>query len=140
MGFRDLMSRYFQRQGSNSIFNCPLYRPANPDLTFHAKLYVFATRFLITPLRLYSLKNLCYDLSNYALEPETASAIMELLLYVYNNTTAGDEPGGKSFLREMTMAYVACKARDPNIKELLKESVTDNQEIVSDLLERVLRK
>ena len=133
------MRREFRFPVPKSLYELRPERPKNPDLVFHAKLYVFATRFLATELRILALRNLYRDLTNCFLTEKTASVVMSLVLYVYNNTTAMDEPGGKSFLREMVMTFVSRKARNPSIKDQLMKCAAGNRELVRDLLGRILK-
>ncbi|RJE24318.1 hypothetical protein PHISCL_03323 [Aspergillus sclerotialis] len=137
--FTNLTNRDFRVPAPRGLLDTHFERPSNPDMTFHAKVYVFATQYLATPLRIYALKNLYYDLANCPLDEESAEAVMDLLLYVYDNTTDVDEPGGKSFLREMVMTFVSRKARHRNIKEQLMQCAAEDHELLSDLLARILK-
>ncbi|KAJ5899852.1 hypothetical protein N7495_004596 [Penicillium taxi] len=113
-----------------------------PYLTFHAKLYVFATRYLIPALAQLCLRKLHHDLQHISFEgadEETeeaelvesrpdlhsdlasrhASMVLELLRYTYNKTTRLEpiSPTSATQLREnelrrLVTHYAACKVKD----------------------------
>ncbi|KAL4913816.1 hypothetical protein BDW62DRAFT_157068 [Aspergillus aurantiobrunneus] len=124
-------------------FNSPIYRarPSNPPpgvalpyLTFHAKLYIFATRYLIPDLAHLCLQKLHYDLLNLAFpdpDPEDqyveqfvltttkARMVVDLLNYTYTKTTRLEPiiPSSATQLRDnelrrLVVHYAACKVRD----------------------------
>ncbi|KAL2824461.1 hypothetical protein BDW59DRAFT_172825 [Aspergillus cavernicola] len=105
-----------------------------PYLIFHAKLYVFATRYLIPDLAHLCLRKLHRDLLNMAFpdpDPENqyaeqfvltttkARMVVDLLSYTYTKTTRL-EPITPSLatqlrdneLRKLVVHYAACKVRD----------------------------
>ncbi|KAL4981609.1 hypothetical protein BDW68DRAFT_77424 [Aspergillus falconensis] len=105
-----------------------------PYLIFHAKLYVFATRYLIPGLAHLCLQKLHYDLLNLAFpdpDPEhqyeeqlvltttKARMIVNLLNYTYTKTTRLEPISPSSAtqlrdneLRRLVVHYAACKLRD----------------------------
>ncbi|KAF7594431.1 hypothetical protein BBP40_009251 [Aspergillus hancockii] len=105
-----------------------------PYLVFHAKLYVFATRFLIPALAQLCLRKLHRDLLNlgfpdypmdsqdeevYTLSTTKARMILDLLDYTYNKTTRLEPISAISAtqlrdneLRRLVVHYAACKIRD----------------------------
>ncbi|KAL3438656.1 hypothetical protein BDV09DRAFT_182598 [Aspergillus tetrazonus] len=105
-----------------------------PYLIFHAKLYVFATRYLIPGLAHLCLQKLHYDLLNLAFpdpDPENqyeeqlvltttkARMIVDLLNYTYTKTTRLEPitPSSATQLRDnelrrLVVHYAACKVRD----------------------------
>ncbi|RAQ57849.1 hypothetical protein COH20_004128 [Aspergillus flavus] len=105
-----------------------------PYLVFHAKLYVFATRFLIPALAQLCLRKLHTDLLNlgfpehpmdsqdeetFALTTTKARMILDLLDYTYNKTTRLEPISAISAtqlrdneLRRLVVHYAACKIRD----------------------------
>ncbi|KAL5001581.1 hypothetical protein BDV10DRAFT_146734 [Aspergillus recurvatus] len=107
---------------------------ALPYLIFHAKLYVFATRYLIPGLAHLCLQKLHYDLLNLAFpdpDPENqyeeqlvltttkARMIVNLLNYTYTKTTRLEPitPSSATQLRDnelrrLVVHYAACKVRD----------------------------
>ncbi|KAL4872221.1 hypothetical protein BDV12DRAFT_152032 [Aspergillus spectabilis] len=105
-----------------------------PYLTFHAKLYTFATRYLIPDLAHLCLRKLHHDLLNLAFpesDPENqyaeqfvltttkARMIVDLLSYTYTKTTRLEPitPSSATQLRDnelrrLVVHYAACKVRD----------------------------
>ncbi|PGH04574.1 hypothetical protein GX51_03407 [Blastomyces parvus] len=111
---------------------------AKPNLLFHAKLYVFATKYLAHSLRSKCLKSLHRDLCLFSLDNNTTSHILELIKFTYKHTSR-DEPGGGSPLRDLVVHYAACKARtllggDGGLRLLLDS----NEELGSDLVVKLV--
>ncbi|KAL2862102.1 hypothetical protein BJX68DRAFT_260898 [Aspergillus pseudodeflectus] len=112
----------------------PLPGPELPYLIFHAKLYVFATRYLIPDLAHLCLQKLHRDLLNLAFsdpDPEDqyaeefvltttkARMVVDLLEYTYIKTTRLEPitPSSATQLRDnelrrLVVHYAACKVRD----------------------------
>lgn len=112
----------------------PLPGVALPYLIFHAKLYVFATRYLIPDLAHLCLQKLHHDLLNLAFpdpDPENqyveqlvltttkARMVVDLLSYTYTKTTRLEPitPSSATQLRDnelrrLVVHYAACKVRD----------------------------
>jgi len=109
------------------------FTPDIPYLVFHAKVYVFATRYLIPGLAQLCLKKLHGDLMSLSLvAPLIAGAdkegdldtnlfapraqmVLELLHYTYNNTTRVERVSGlvrENELRKLASHYAACKVRE----------------------------
>jgi hypothetical protein len=71
----------------------------------HARLYVFADRYLIKPLRQLVLHKLQQTLVVFELYPERIGDILELVRYTYSdNNTSSD---GVDELRGLVAVYVA---------------------------------
>ncbi|OJD18607.1 hypothetical protein AJ78_01378 [Emergomyces pasteurianus Ep9510] len=101
-----------------------------PYLLFHAKLYVFATRFLIPTLAQLTLKKLHRDLLSFPLStttpdhlsPTSAAAVIQLLHYTFTGTKRDDpvfsltssDPSAhrQNELRKLVTHYAACKVRE----------------------------
>lgn len=81
-----------------------------PDLVFHAKLYVFANRYLIDSLRTQCLKSLHRDLCEFSLNKQNVPHILDLLEYTYQESGRGD-PGIGCSLKDLVIHYAACEAR-----------------------------
>jgi hypothetical protein len=111
---------------------------SNPDILFHAKLYVFATRFLIEPLRQQCLGSIHRDLCNFSLNRENTSLVLDLLDFTYTHTGLV-EPGGKSPLRDLVIHYIACEARTLADDEKLSELLESKGEMGSDLVMKLVR-
>ncbi|OJD23983.1 hypothetical protein ACJ73_04662 [Blastomyces percursus] len=101
-----------------------------PYLLFHAKLYVFATRFLIPTLAQLALKKLHRDLVSFPLSTKTAdhlsptstAAVIQLLHFTFTRTKSDDpvfsltspDPNAhrQNELRKLVTHYAACKVRE----------------------------
>jgi hypothetical protein len=94
----------------------PSIRPTG-DLLAHAKLWVFADRYLVDDLKSLCLHMLHRELLAFKVNEESVTNIFELLSYVYDpdNTweSAGDveedgEEGYANGLRDLAISYTAC--------------------------------
>jgi hypothetical protein len=65
----------------------------NPDIVFHAKVYVFATLYLSRSLRRHCLKLLHRDVSNMKLAHVNTSQIIDLVEFIYRETSSEDVDG-----------------------------------------------
>ncbi|KAL1855086.1 hypothetical protein Plec18167_002070 [Paecilomyces lecythidis] len=128
--WEEFRSRAFQA-------NAALLSP-NPDIIFHAKLCVFATKYLVEPLRQQCLRSLHRDLSNFSLNGDNVSIILDLLEFTYTNT-GRYEPGGKSPLRDLVIHFVACEARTLGDNEKFTEILDSNAEMGSDLVAKLVK-
>ncbi|KAN0072928.1 hypothetical protein V8E54_009042 [Elaphomyces granulatus] len=112
------------------------FTPEVPYLVFHAKVYVFATRYLVPGLAQLSLKKLHCDLTNLSLVAPPiaggdkegdadaklfaprAQMVLELLHYAYTNTRRVEpvSPASPALreneLRKLASHYAACKVRE----------------------------
>ncbi|KAL4902557.1 hypothetical protein BDW74DRAFT_60622 [Aspergillus multicolor] len=124
----------FHFPASRARSSNPLPGVTLPYLIFHAKLYVFATRYLIPGLAHLCLQKLHYDLLNLAFpdpDPDNqfeeqlvltttkARMIVNLLNYTYTKTTRLEPitPSSATQLRDnelrrLVVHYAACKVRD----------------------------
>ena len=87
----------------------------------HAKLYVFADKYDIQPLKSLAIRNLHQTLAIFTLYPERVGDITELLFYAYDNTSSLDD--GIEDLRKLLLHYVGCEmdllVKDQDFEELL---------------------
>ncbi|CRG82903.1 hypothetical protein PISL3812_00250 [Talaromyces islandicus] len=111
----------------------PASPSSDPDVLFHAKLYVFATKYLIEDLRQQCLASMHRDLTNFSPNRENRSRILDLLDFTYTHTGRA-EAGGESPLRDLVIHYVACEARTLADDEKLTEILDSNAEVGSDLV------
>ncbi|CAG8039148.1 unnamed protein product [Penicillium olsonii] len=94
--------------------------PTLPYLTFHAKVYVFATRYLIPALAQLCLRKLHADLLTLPEEPVAqAQIILDLVHYAYTKTARLEpiSPTSATQLREnelrrLVVHYAACKVKE----------------------------
>lgn len=108
--------------------------PDVPYLLFHAKVYVFATRYLISGLAQLCLKKLHSELLNFSLTPPAeddeddtalhlfnarAQMFLDVMRYTYNKTTRFEPECQtsatllrESELRKLVTHFAACKMRE----------------------------
>ena len=81
-------------------------------LVYHAKLYVFATMYMIQSLKDLCLHKLSRDLEGFDFKDDSAGEFAELFRYVYVNTSGNDDDtiGTGSELRGLVVTYAACHA------------------------------
>jgi hypothetical protein len=96
-------------------------------LVYHAKLYVFATMYMIQSLKDLSLHKLSRDLEAFDFKGDSAGEFAELFRYVYVNTSGNDDTtvGTGSELRDLVVTHAACQAellvRNKAFLEVLEE-------------------
>lgn len=105
----------------------------SPDLLAHAKIYVFATIYLVDALREQCLKSLHRDLSNFVLNRQTITNVLDLLEYTYDHT-GRQEPGGRCSLRTLVIHYISCEARTLVENTRFRRILDDHGEMASDLV------
>lgn len=81
-------------------------------LIYHAKLYVFATMYMIQPLKHLCLHKLSRDLEAFDFKSDSAGEFAEMFRYVYVNTSGNDDDtiGTGSELRDLVVTHAACQA------------------------------
>ena len=81
-------------------------------LVYHAKLYVFATMYMIQSLKDLCLHKLSRDLEGFDFKDDSTGEFAELFRYVYVSTTGDDDDntGTGSELRGLVVTYAACYA------------------------------
>lgn len=111
---------------------------SNPDLLAHAKIYVFATRYLVDSLKDQCLKSLHRDLCNFSLNLLSIPHILDLLQYTFEYTGRQVQDGSYS-LRKLVIHYVSCEARtlitDTRFQYLLDEYGETGSDLVVKLVE-----
>lgn len=132
--YEQLWERFRSLEFSNKLAS----PSPNPDILFHAKLYVFATKFLIEPLRQQCQGSIHRDLCKLSLDPEKQIFIIYLLKFTYAHTGRG-EPSGRSRLRDLIIHYIACKVRTLADDENFGELLDSNAEMGSDLVLKLVR-
>ncbi|KAI1932522.1 hypothetical protein LOZ66_006843 [Ophidiomyces ophidiicola] len=109
-----------------------------PDILFHAKLYIFATRYIIESLQAQAVKSLHRDLCTFTLNKETAPQIISLLEFTYRNT-ARYEPSGRSLLRDVVIQYVSCEMQVLADNNDLYSLLDVDGEMGSDLVAKLMK-
>jgi hypothetical protein len=112
-------------------------RSSNPNLLAHAKIYVFAERYLIDSLRNQCLKSLHRDLCNFSLNLQNMKQILDLLKYTYEQTSRQSSAGTNS-LRSVVIHYASCEIRtlvkDTRFRSLLDDFGEMGSELVGHLI------
>ncbi|KAI9894747.1 MAG: hypothetical protein M1814_002104 [Vezdaea aestivalis] len=105
----------------------------------HARLYVFADKYDIQPLRQLSLHKLHRTLVEFTLYSERTGDVVELVRYSYSNTT--ETMSQCDDLTTLVIRYVACVvkdlAKDSEFRSLLREASSISEDLVVRLLERL---
>lgn len=83
--------------------------PSNNPL-IHAKLYIFADKWLIKPLKALCLGKLHKDLVNYEMDASTIPNLIETIRYAYAGVDYYTPDAADSALRELIITYVAAEA------------------------------
>jgi hypothetical protein len=109
----------------------------NPDLLAHAKIYVFATRYLVDPLRKQFLKSLHRDLCGFSLDSHDVSQIFDLLAYTYE-VTGRQEPSGSYSLGNLVVDYVSCNMQALTKNPCFRRILDEHEEIGSDLVAKLV--
>jgi len=89
--------------------------PTTESLLYHAKIYLFAEKYLIDNLRILSLRKLHASLRDFDLTLQTSEDILKLLEFAYTYTAR--QESSENELRVLVVHYAACKA------EILKQNV-----------------
>lgn len=103
------------------------------EVCCHAKLYVFADEWMMTPLKKLCLHKLHRDLISLDLA-ENITEIIHLLEYTYEHTVLdfGDWSGVGKDLRALVMAYAVWKAKELVTFEEFKAFLKRGGEAVQD--------
>ena len=98
----------------------------------HARLYVFAEKYDIQPLKKLCLQKLQHTLAIFTLYPERVGDVTTLLKYVYANTADSGE--GKEDIRTMLAHYVGCEMEVLEKNGEIRELMLDDGEMLGDFL------
>ena len=110
----------------------------------HARLYVFAEKYDIEPLRMLALDELHATLvvATYTLYAERTGDIVELLRYVYANT--GEPREGVEDMRTLMTLYLGQAMdklmKDPNFAKLMVEDRGDLPPLLGDFMKMVAKR
>ncbi|KAE8417470.1 hypothetical protein BDV36DRAFT_256707 [Aspergillus pseudocaelatus] len=116
----------------------PASLSTNPDLVFHVKVYIFATRFRIEPLRQQCLTSIHRDLCNFSVNRNNVSQILDLLDFTYAHT-GRYEFSQKSPIRDLVIHYADCEARALAENEKLTGILDSNSEMGSDFVMKLVK-
>ena len=98
----------------------------------HARVYVFAEKYDIQPLKTLALLKLHYTLSIFTLFPQRVGDIMTLLKYVYANTAEAVD--GTEDIRTMLAHYIGCEMETLTKDGEIKDLMLDNGDMLGDFL------
>lgn len=104
----------------------------------HAKLYVFAEKFDIQPLKRLILKNLHQTLSIFTLWPECVGDVVALVKFVYSNTVPasnGDEP-----MRRMLSQYIGYEMQVILEATAFRNFLNNDRDFLDDFCSQVGRR
>ena len=105
----------------------------------HARLYAFAERYEIVPLKALSLHKLHHNLVEFVVYDERVEDILDLIRYSYANTA--DLSDSIDGLRLLVVHYAACVIEDlakhSGFRLLLEESGPFARDLVDQLLRRL---
>ena len=103
----------------------------------HAKLYVFAQRYLIKDLKPICLHKLHRDLLALKLDSHAIGNINDLLRYTYDNTSNQDDASKEtgSALRYLVITFAACEAEEMLKNKEFKELTMQGGELVADFMQ-----
>jgi hypothetical protein len=112
-----------------------------PVLLGHARLYVFADKWLIDDLKLLSLYKLHKTLMNFTLYEARRTDIVELAQYVYADERTSDSEDDPNGLRALVMHYIGCQVenlvRCREFKDLVQQGGPFAKDLVRTMLKRI---
>lgn len=125
-----------QRNNNNNNKNRELSQDQQPDLFLpHAKMFVFAEKYDIQPLKMLAIHNLHHALSHYQLLPQNVSDITNSIQYSYENTHASDD-----LLRELLASYVELEMAVLIEAKPFEDLLEEGGDFVGDFLKRVKKR
>ena len=105
----------------------------------HARLYVFADKYDVGPLRDLSLHKLQRTLAEFTWYDQRVGDIIHLMRYSYSNTT--DHPGSVDNLRSLVVHYSACVVEElwqsAEFRLLLEEFSSLGRDLIEQMLKRL---
>ena len=127
-----------------------LLKPAvrlSGDLTSHAKLWVFADRYLIKDLKALCLHMLYRELLLFNINQNSVLEIFDFLYYVYDFTPDKDEDddevnsgGNMDFneLRDLAISYAACMLNEIREYKEFREMMRNGGDLAADFISLAL--
>lgn len=107
-----------------------------PVFLAHARLYAFASRYMVPELKSLALFKLHKTLARYTLYFSGRSSILELVRYAYDNDHIRDrDMGNVDPLRQLTVEFVAMNLRYFKDMLLHREFLGERNEYSADLLD-----
>ncbi|QGA20147.1 hypothetical protein EYB26_007848 [Talaromyces marneffei] len=130
--------RFFEQFRSLNFYDVPAMVSVNPNIMFHAKLYVFATEFQILSLQRQCLSKLHGDLCEFYMNPSDVQILLDLIEYSYTHT-ARHELGEESPLRNLGFRYALCHIDKLVGEERFEHIVAGNGDLALDILKEALK-
>ena len=122
---------------NNNNNNRDINQDYQPDVfLLHAKLFVFAEKYDIQPLKILAIHNLHHSLSHYQLLPQHVSDMTNLIHYSYENTHASSD----DLLRELLASYVEIEMAVLIEAKPFEELLEEGGDFVGDFLKRVKKR
>lgn len=123
-------------KNNSNANNRELSQDQQPDLFLpHAKIFVFADKYDIQPLKMRAIHNLHQALSHYQLIPQNVSHITNSIQYSYENTHAPDD-----LLRELFASYVELEMAVLIEAKPFEDLLEAGGDFVGDFLKRVKKR
>lgn len=130
--------RFFEQFRSLNFYDVPAMVSVNPNIMFHAKLYVFATEFQILSLQRQCLSKLHRDLCEFYMNPSDVGIVLDLVDYVYTHTER-HELEEESSLRNLVFRYAMCHVDKFVVDERFEQVLRNNVALSIDILREVLK-
>ncbi|CAI6335875.1 unnamed protein product [Periconia digitata] len=121
------------------------YKPSwsgcqTPVLLGHARLYAFASKYLIDPLKPMAFTKLARTLENMYLFRPTLTSVMKLASFVYDNDFVPDREGDRiDPIRRLVVSYVVMHYKHFKDFEGHRDLMEEDCEYADDVLEHVGR-
>lgn len=139
------ISKYFETKSRNAPrpsfhprSNCESCEDYTEVFLCHARLYVFAEKYDIAPLKKLSVNRLHQTLSVFTLYKERVGDIVALMEYSYANTvhrSSFDDP-----LRSLVIHYAACVVENLVPSSKFKALLEEPGELASDLVVKMINR
>lgn len=130
--------RFFEQFRSLNFYDVPAMISVNPNIMFHAKLYVFATEFQVLSLQRQCLSKLHRDLCEFYMNPSDVGIVLDLVDYVYTHTER-QELGEESSLRNLVFRYAMCHVDKFVVDERFEQVLGNNVALSIDILREILK-
>ena len=101
----------------------------------HARVYVFAEKWVIEPLKVIAFNKLHEALRNYTRYEARSSDIVELVKYTYDNTPSLNQ---RDPLRELVIQYIAYEGREIARSKECMDLIGQKGDFAKDLMGMVL--
>ena len=138
---RESFVSHQRETGTTPYSALPARAPKGPDedytevFLFHARIYVFAEKYDIQPLKQLAVQKLQHQLAIHTLYIERTGDIVALLKYVYANTASSSS--GTDDIRTMLAHYVGVEMGNLAKQGEIKTFMQEEPEFLSDFLDMI---